>query len=198
MIRKFGDNEFKIEVKSAGVILPDIINLNGTKYTKEEKPREVHLTEFQKLIVNCKPEINKPVFVLCGAGAGKTFALNERAKNIDFLYFKDVINANVFREHNKCWNIKNIHTRFQGFEEIVFEGYLSPLLVSSFIDEKRIIVFTNGVDFVKDFANRLKGEYTIISGFNVRDNPYLDNSAYEECLNSLHSNDRKRYLDGGF
>lgn len=197
---KYKHSTGKLYLEHSNLSYPNAIVFNGNEYiAKLEKPKEVYLTEFQKLIVNCKPEINKPVFVLCGAGVGKTFALNERAKKVNFLYFHP--NPYLFKEYNISENI-NVGLCSDGYEEVVLEGtdrinYMLKVFPNIF-EKKRVIAFTNGVDFVKDFANRLKGEYTIISGFNVYDNPYLNNSTYEECLNSLHANDRKRYLDGGF
>lgn len=161
------------------------------------KPKQiVELTEFQKLIVDCEPKKNKPVFVLSGCGSGKTFALNQRAIKDNFLYYRD-ISPGFLRSTGEYYNIRNIHTNFQGYEEVVFEGYSDPNLILRLIPHKKLIVFTNGVDFVADFANKLKGEYIIISGFNVDDNPYLENTQYRGFLSGLPgTKDRKRYFCG--
>jgi len=166
---------------------------------KPSRPEQVVLTEFQKLIVNCKPEMNKPVFILSGRGSGVTFALNERAKYIGFLYY-----------HPNFWAMCGLFSRDgiplnlnsgkfpQGYEEVAFENHIDPDLILSLIPNKRIIVCTNGVDFVEKFANNLKGQYTIISGFNVIDNPYLDNTRYAWFLRDLNKEDKKRLYYGNF
>ena len=70
--------------------------------------KELYLTEFQKLIVNCKPEINKPVFVLCGAGTGKTFALNERAETHMFLYYHP-----YYQLYQRTCNNENLNSELE-------------------------------------------------------------------------------------
>lgn len=176
--------------------LPDIdsICLNG-KYFKRDKSEEIKLTYFQKLIVNCEPEINKPVFVLSGAGVGKTFALNARAKIKNFLWYHRC--PGVIKRTQR--NVENISMGYiyEGYEEIVFEMAHDVELILELIDRMKVIVFTNGVDFVEKFANRLKGEYTIISGFNIEDNPY-STPDYRDCLKSLNQKDRKRFYDASF
>ena len=179
--------------------LPDIdsICLNG-EYFKRDKPKEIkltYLTYFQKLIVNCEPEINKPVFVLSGAGTGKTFALNERAKIKNFLYYHRY--PDVIKRNNLSVENISIGYIYEDYEEIVFEMAHDVELILELIDRMKVIVFTNGVDFFDKFANRLKGEYIIISGFNVEDNPY-STPEYRGNLKSLTQKNRKRLYEGSF
>lgn len=133
------------------------------------------LTPFQELIVNCKPEIGKPVFMLSGAGSGKSVGLDARAKCVDFLYYK----------------VGDI-TGSLGYDEVIYEvgatSMVNEILLVSKL--KRVIVFVTPIDFVKHFADKLKGEYTIISGFSFQDNPYLQDN-YTEYLKQAKSDDMK-------
>lgn len=167
------------------------------KIIEDDEKEQIILTEFQKLVVECEPEINKPVFILTGVGCGKTVAFNERAKVKNFLYHTEsrLFARNV---HKEC-PIINCGSCVGGFNEIVFEvgvvGYKNKIL--DLIKRKKVIICTNPIDFVNHFANHLKGEYTVISGYNVKDNPHLikDCSDYEECLKGLHWKDREKLYE---
>jgi len=168
---------------------------------EKNKTESVVLTEFQKLVVECKPEINKPVFILTGVGCGKTFAFNERAKVKEFLWYTE--SKNLAWYVSKEYNNLKCGSYIDKFEEVVFEVgslFFRDSILDDLIHRKKVIVCTNPIDFVEYFANRLKGEYTIISGYNIRDNFHLRRSCsnYEECLKGFSLVDRKKLYEANW
>ena len=128
------------------------------------------LNELQKKIICCKPEVNKPVFVLVGVGSGKTYALNERAKFIEFLYYSQYTSPQIMYE-NLIYG-----TDIDKFDEIVFEQNAASQkdLILPLIGKKKLIVCVTPAIFIEQFVSNIQGEMTIITGYNMYHNEYLD------------------------
>ena len=127
------------------------------------------LNELQRKIICCKPEVDKPVFILVGVGSGKTYALNERAKLVEFLYYSQYTAPQTMHE-NLIYG-----TDIDKFDEIVFEQNAASQkdLILPLIGKKKLIVCVTPAIFIEQFAPDIQGEMTIITGYNMYDNKYI-------------------------
>ena len=128
------------------------------------------LNELQRKIICCKPEVDKPVFILVGVGSGKTYALNERAKLVEFLYYSQYTAPQTMHE-NLIYG-----TDIDKFDEIVFEQNAASQkdLILPLIGKKKLIVCVTPAIFIEQFVSNIQGEMTIITGYNMYHNEYLD------------------------
>ena len=141
---------------------------------KQEK--EIIFTEFQRLVIDCKPEANKPVFVLVGRANGTTTALNYRC-----MIHSSVRSAYVCEMHPRALYEKHEYLQYvypeeaMGYEEYIFDNRGDTEFALSLIKTKKVIICCTPHDFQNNIVNKLKGEFTVITGFgfgNIADEMY--------------------------
>jgi len=158
------------------------------------EPETTVLTEFQKLIVDCEPEIGKPVLILSGAGSGKTWAIGQRSLK------KDLVSIHLHAHSKRKCRDKEDCSKYiiqdkihQSDCEIVFDPIFDIDTFIEVCEVKKVIGICTPVEFISNIGPRMKGEYTIISGYNANHNPHLD-SKYIELLYSLSYKNRSNLL----